>query len=486
MSRDARLGLALLGVALALGLLGDLLFHGRPLGLNVAIFAVCFVLALALVLRAGRAPFHQGRRWMAAPLLVFAAAFVWHDAPLLATANLIALAGAVSIGALRRTQPSPIQAGVGDYAAAATAAGAGTFAGAIHLLHHEVPWAEAERRLRAGHAASVGRGIAIGLPLVALFGGLFMAADTVFKGFVTSSLPDWRHAWSHVILAAAIAWAAAGLLRDLVAAKEGRRVLSPELLMRRRFSLGTTEVAIALGGLNVLFAAFVAVQARYLFGGQALVEARAHLSYAQYARHGFFELVAVSLLVLPVLLGANALVRDRPRLVRALSVSLVALELVVAASALQRLRLYEQQFGLTELRVYTTGIVIWLACVFGWLCVTTLRGRGHFAVGALALGFAATAVLNVVNPDALIARTNLTRPHVDVRYLGGLSDDAVPMLIARLPTLRPALRTALAARLLARTEAGGGVLSWNASRSRARSLLVMHRPDLIRFARAAR
>jgi hypothetical protein len=107
-------------------------------------------------------------------------------------------------------------------------------------------------------------------------------------------------------------------------------------------------------------------------------------------------------------------------------------------------------------------------------------------VGALVLGFAATAALNVLNPDALIARTNLTRPHVDVQYLGGLSDDAVPTLLARLPSLRPELRGALAARLLERAEAGGGGLSWNASRSHAHSLLVSRRPELMRFARAAR
>jgi uncharacterized protein DUF4153 len=228
------------------------------------------------------------------------------------------------------------------------------------------------------------------------------------------------------------------------------------------------------------------VQARYLFGGQALVEMRAHLSYATYARHGFFELVAVSVLVLPVLLAANALVRERQRLVRVLSGSLVALELVVAVSALQRLRLYEHQFGLTELRLYATGVVLWLMCVFAWLCVTTLRGRSRFAVGALVLGFAATAALNVLDPDALIARTNLTRPHVDVQYLGGLSDDALPTLIARLPALRPDMRSALATRLLAQSPGGGGVLSWNASRSRAESLLATQRAELTRFARTAR
>ena len=136
MSRDSGVvGVALVGLAVAVGSVGDLLFHGRPLGLNVLLFAVCFVAALALLLRIGRAPLHQGRRWMAAPLLVFSAAFLWHDSPLLTAANLIAIAGAVSLGALRRTRSSPSRAGVADFAAAIASAGAGTVAGAVHLLN---------------------------------------------------------------------------------------------------------------------------------------------------------------------------------------------------------------------------------------------------------------------------------------------------------------------------------------------------------------
>jgi uncharacterized protein DUF4153 len=65
---------------------------------------------------------------------------------------------------------------------------------------------------------------------------------------------------------------------------------------------------VALGALNLLFLAFVVVQFRYLFGGEGLVEERVGLTYAEYARHGFFELVAVSVLVLVVLLAADALV----------------------------------------------------------------------------------------------------------------------------------------------------------------------------------
>src|SRR5207237_6040436 len=120
-----------------------------------------------------------------------------------------------------------------------------------------------------------------------------------------------------------------------------------------RIRIGQTEIAVALGIVNALFAAFVAVQIRYLFGGRSLVESRVHLTYAQYARHGFFELLAVSLLVLPLPFAAHALLRHRSpfslRLVQALSAVLIALVLVVMASALERMHLYQREYGLTEL-----------------------------------------------------------------------------------------------------------------------------------------
>jgi hypothetical protein len=226
---------------------------------------------------------------------------------------------------------------------------------------------------------------------------------------------------------------------------------------------------------------FVLVQLRYLFGGRGLVEERVHLTYAQYARHGFFELVAVAVLVLPLLVAANTFVRSR--LVRWLSFGLVALVFVVMASALQRLRLYQQEYGLTELRLYATGVVLWLALVFALLAVTVLRGRPRpFALGAIVLGFAATLALNVLNPDAWIVRTNLSRPQVDAAYLARLSDDAVPTLLQRLPTLERPLQRSLAQALLAR-DAQHDFVGWNASRARAGSLLASHHDELVRLAR---
>ena len=489
MSRATRVAIATIGAGVALGIWADVLFYGRSLGLNVVLWTTAFVAVLALLLRLARAPLNQGRRAMLLPLLLFSFAFFWRDSRLLLAANLIALAGAATIGALRRNGMPAHFAPVTEYAVGMVAAGCSAAAGALHLIHSDVELEGLRQAWRRQRMTTVARGVALGVPLVALFGGLFMAADAVFRSLVTTAIPPFEDAAGQAAFVLVAAWLSVGLLGDLLAAREEDRLLSPGIVNSQPlpFSLGAGEIAIALGALNLLFLAFVAVQFRYLFGGEELVQARAHLSYAEYARHGFFELLAVSALVLLVLLAADALLKRgvtrSTRAVRVLSAGLVALVFVVMASALQRMYLYQDTYGLTELRVYVIGVILWLAVVFVWFALTVLRGRRHhFAVGAVVAGFVATGVLNAVNPDALIVRTNLERPRVDAVYLASLGDDAVPALLERLPTLRPDLRRALAVELLQRADREDDWRSFNLSRSRAQALLEQHRAELIAFA----
>jgi hypothetical protein len=60
-----------------------------------------------------------------------------------------------------------------------------------------------------------------------------------------------------------------------------------------------------------------------------------------------------------------------------------------------------------------------------------------------------------------------------------LSDDAVPVLLARLPTLEPRLRVPLAEALLRRADDSESFVGWNASRARARELLRQQHGTLL-------
>ena len=162
------------------------------------------------------------------------------------------------------------------------------------------------------------------------------------------------------------------------------------------------------------------------------------MGFAQYARRGFFELVTASALVVPLLLvGQWALNHDDEVSVRRfhlLAFALLLLVDLVAVSAWWRMRLYTSAYGLTADRFYATAFIIWIGIILGWFAVTIRRERPEqFAFGAIVSGFALLALLNAMNPDALIARVNLSRAdagkELDVSYLSHLSADAAPTII---------------------------------------------------------
>jgi hypothetical protein len=142
-------------------------------------------------------------------------------------------------------------------------------------------------------------------------------------------------------------------------------------------------------------------------------------------------------MVLPILLAADRFhtATRSKRVFRIQALALVGLVLCVMGSALHRMRLYQFAYGLTELRFYVTAFMIFLAVVFGLFCLTVLRDyRGLFAMGTVAIGFAAILLLHVVNPDGWIAATNIENQKAgrrsDPEYLKTLSADAVPILLA--------------------------------------------------------
>lgn len=248
---------------------------------------------------------------------------------------------------------------------------------------------------------------------------------------------DFEAPFRHLLFILVGTWCAAGFLRALAPLP----AVLPWLKVGPRgvtIGLGAIEVGIPLVLLDMLFACFIGFQLPYLFGGHGLVQDPGGPTYAEYARRGFFELVVVAALTLPLLLAADWLLRDRTwkerALFRLLAAIMVVLLLILLMSAFHRMILYLHSYGLTELRFYTTAFMIWLALLTLWFAMTALTGRrDRFAFGALVAGFVAIALLHVVNPDACIARTDLARAQIgngpDMEYLTSLSADAIPTLV---------------------------------------------------------
>ena len=320
-------------------------------------------------------------------------------------------------------------------------------------------------------------GAALAAPLLLLFGTLFAAADPLFARYTSDLADSLDEAVEHLGTIAALAWITGGLLAGLLLA----RCPSGMDLPRPRPALGAA-IGVALALVVALFAAFLAVQARALIGGAEWVESRVGLSYSEYARGGFFQLLACVGIALPLGLIADWAVSPsdpRRRRTSLLSAALAVAVLAVVASAARRMGLYVEAYGLTELRLYASATILWLALAavaFGTAAIR--RRRERFCFHSLLAAAAVVAGLGILNPGARIAAYNASREPdggapFDARYAVSLGADAVPALLDALPALSPDARCVTARGLLSygagRPE--GDWRTYTVSRARARALL---------------
>lgn len=476
MTETTKQGLSILLSAVVLGAIGESLLRAPVPGLNVFLWTGLIVSAPVTVARVLRMPLVGEGRWMLIPALLLAGGFLWRDSPLLLVLDMGAMAVCLALSAAFSKQGQLRGRSLAGYVVGGLTAGLQTLGGLVPVVFGDIHWNEIPRGRWSAQAAAVARGLLIAVPLLLVFGGLFIAADAVFADLAAGLFRvRLDELFLRLVGTGFWAWLAAGFLRSTLQAKPA----DPAPVGRPvSVSLGAVETGVILALLNALFLAFVLVQFRYFFGGAALVEASTTLTFADYARRGFFELLWVSALVLPLLLVGHWLIAaEQPgaaRLFRWLAGALVTQLFVIMASAVQRMLLYQREFGLTELRLYSTAFMGWLAILFVWFLATVLRDRrDRFAFGALLSGLAMLGALHVLNPDGFIARVNLSRAGAgrpfDAAYVASLSADAVPVLVEALPQMQPAERNAVLSQLQERWRPfeQHDWRSWNWGRTRA-------------------
>ena len=279
-------------------------------------------------------------------------------------------------------------------------------------------------------------GALIAAVLVAVLLPLLSSADAFFQ-YVTGGAATWfaLHApgWT---LRAVLGFCAAPFLFSLFYALRRPQPLNPS---GRPLALPKADPAapvVVLVVLNLLYLFFLAVQLTALFGGEAYL-ARAGISYAEYARSGFFQLVGAAALNLTVLLCCLALSPREGRggrLVRLLSTLLIALSAVLLLSAAWRMTLYVGTYGLSFKRLLTYWGMVMLALLFTAALLAAWKSSFSFFRFLFTAAVAGWRVLNFMNPDALIARCNVAlsrsnpQMQVDVDYMASLSYDALPAL----------------------------------------------------------
>ena len=300
-----------------------------------------------------------------------------------------------------------------------------------------------QARGRVGRAAPVARGLVIAAPIALVIAALLASADPVFASFFNLNF-DFGQLVLDLVLVVFAALFAAGLLR-LAASEPVERVDGPG------WRLGATETLVVLAVLDAVFAAFALAQVLAATGVAADTLKSAGVTYADYARSGFFQLLWVSGITLAVLFLFSRISRlsERRSALRfmVLAESAIALTLMIDAVAFHRLSLYEEAYGFTMLRLYSHVFAGWVAVLFVLLGLDFLglwKRRRWFIGAAIATALAVLLGLNFVSPEAVVVALNTnhaqTTHKLDASYLSELSSDATPALLATRGSIDPSLR----------------------------------------------
>lgn len=448
--------MSLLSISVLLGLAFDVLFYGKLPGVSVLIYA-SMVLAATWYLASGfKRRFNKSALLLMIPLVFFALMVGVRASPMLAFFNIILVLYLLLLliaQSTNRPEMSLTSYSVGKYF---------INPGWLPLRFLRETF-QTVRSLIADRAwlpkaayAPYLRGIVLSLPFLILFLLLLSSADMVFQKYV-GSLFDFDFSLDgQLMFRIVLILFIISLFIGAYALMFMRPPVGDARISLRKNNLGVTEANIMLGSVGALFLVFVLIQIASFFGGESYV-ASAGVTYAEYARRGFFQLIAVAVISMALIWAIKESVQHKNsaqvRRFKWLSGLLIAEVMIIMVSAHLRLSIYEEAYGFTILRLLSHLFIIWLALTFVSLFVYIIReeAESRFAFRLFISVIAFFALLNILNPDATIARQNINRLErtgkLDIYHLRNLSEDATPVTAQLLKHRDPTLQKSVASSL---------------------------------------
>ena len=259
---------------------------------------------------------------------------------------------------------------------------------------------------------AVFRGILISIPVVVIFGSLFLASDLVLQQRV-SNFSDWFDTFSgqDIVAQLFIIAVVAFIFLLFFAAAFWKRFTFDDF--NSLVSQHRTESAIVLLSANALFGLFIIVQSVYLFGGQNAWAKIEGISYSDYAVQGFNELATVAVLVILLILTLRYFHAERvnKKVIRAAEVFLLAETLTIVISAWVRMSLYVQQYDFTPARLFGFWFFALAAVLLVLLAAHIIAKTSQYKYLQQALVVCAVAMLvfTMSTPDALAVKMNINR-----------------------------------------------------------------------------
>ena len=467
------------GISLLLGLLFDYFFYDQMPGISFPIYIIFIILGLLTISRILKKQINKQVVWLLIPLVFFSTMVFIRTSTLLTFFNVC-----ISLILLLLIAKTVYGNKVNNFLMK-------DYIKIIFLpLKFIFPLFRTLSELFSLHKVNkkqktlfhIVRGIVIAIPIISVFILLFSSADLIFQKYVSDliTINIQPETFIRIILILIVTLIFIGAYSYIFQEAKKQKDIKQE---DKKYIIGNIESSVVLGSINILFLLFILVQLTYLFGGESNISSQG-FTYAEYARKGFFELIAVAVISLLLLLTIEKYTVQKEKSpilwFKILSTAMVAQVIVIMVSAFTRLLLYEEAYGFTTLRLYSHVFIILLGIIF---CLLVYKIHWDSRENMFALRVFISVILflvgmNLLNPDLFIARQNIERfsttKKIDVSYLSSLSDDAIPEVVKTLDMLDGDMKSSLGYELYWRTQLDRDFTGWqsfNISRTEAKRVL---------------
>jgi hypothetical protein len=419
-----------LGIAVIIAAVHDLLFWQAEIGINIVVFVLLYSILLVGVAAKTQCLKQKMALFLLLPVLLLACDMVFFSNEFVQHAGILGMI-VLSLGmALLLTLRNPHKHLFSFWA--------------IPIIRNPFfliqKWLQVFQDLFALRAARKNTvsvrilyGVLVAVPILLIFGALFYQADAVFAHVLNNlfHIEIDSSVIGRIIRAIILTVFLGGIF---YACCDEKHLLGEWVERQQKEDSVIAMTVLAL--LNILFLVFIIIQFTYLFGSKQVVLENG-ITFAEYARSGFFQLVWVIILAVALILLFYRLQTHKMHgMVQVMSVFLLAQVAVIALSALKRMNLYQTEYGFTVLRLYVEwfiyGALIFLVALVAAI-IMRVQYR-HVWYGGMIAALLLFVFVSSRNVDRMIARENISRyfiqhKDVDLLYLSTLSTDVMPEMV---------------------------------------------------------
>ena len=288
---------------------------------------------------------------------------------------------------------------------------------------------------RDGEKKALGKvlvGVLCALPVLLVVVPLLISSDEAFKGLMSQL---FSHSFTTILKSLLGIVLAVFVVTYGFSLKHGR----VSRLKDSTFAgIENAYIISFLSAIGVCYLLYLFSQLAYFFSAFRGFLPDEEITYAQYARKGFFEMCVIAVINLVLVFLALALAKKKEGKVchgiKALTTFIALFSLVIIATALSKMVLYISAYGMTVLRLGTSAFMVFLAVVVLSVILRIYIRKINVGKTALLTAGCVGLVLGVCNGNAVCANYNYhcykqkRLETIDVQAMYELGDEGIPYL----------------------------------------------------------